>query len=98
MNDRKKPGVAFWATMVVVCLPIAYLLSFGPVCWISSHAGLGHFTLPRVYRPILEAMSSSRNVAHLFNWYAKAGARSGWSWVDVSDSAGPIWLWSEVGP
>jgi hypothetical protein len=35
MTDRKKPGVAFWAT-VVFALPVLYILSFGPACWIAS--------------------------------------------------------------
>ena len=30
MTDRKKPGVAFWATVVVVVVLVAYPLSFGP--------------------------------------------------------------------
>src|SRR5438045_1695812 len=35
-EDRKKPGVAFWATVVVVALPMLYVLSMGPVCrWYS---------------------------------------------------------------
>jgi hypothetical protein len=29
--DRKKPGVAFWATVVVVVGPLLYLLSIGPI-------------------------------------------------------------------
>jgi hypothetical protein len=33
MTSRKKPGVAFWATVVVVVALIGYPLSFGPVCW-----------------------------------------------------------------
>jgi hypothetical protein len=33
MNHRKKPGVTFWAAAVVVCLPLLYVLSFGPACW-----------------------------------------------------------------
>jgi hypothetical protein len=32
MTDRKKPGVAFWATVVVV-VALAYPLSFGPAVW-----------------------------------------------------------------
>jgi hypothetical protein len=31
MTDRKKPGVVFWAAVVVVCLPALYVASFGPV-------------------------------------------------------------------
>ena len=30
-SDRKKPGVAFWATVVVVVVLVAYPLSFGPI-------------------------------------------------------------------
>ena len=30
MTDRKKPGVAFWATVMVVVV-LAYVLSIGPV-------------------------------------------------------------------
>jgi hypothetical protein len=34
MKDRKKPGVAFWATVVVVVV-LAYVASFGPANWWS---------------------------------------------------------------
>ena len=37
MTSRKKPGVAFWAT-VAFSLPVLYVLSFGPVCWAISRA------------------------------------------------------------
>ena len=30
-SDRKKPGVAFWTTVVVVVLLVGYPLSFGGV-------------------------------------------------------------------
>ena len=35
-EPRKTPGVAFWATVVVVAL-LGYPLSFGPACWWSWH-------------------------------------------------------------
>ncbi len=35
MTSRKKPGVAFWATVVVVVVFVAYPLSAGPVSWIA---------------------------------------------------------------
>lgn len=35
MTSRKKSGVAFWATVVVV-IPILYFLSAGPVIWLSA--------------------------------------------------------------
>ena len=40
MTDPKKPGMAFWATVVVVVVLVAYPLSFGPACWILTHVEL----------------------------------------------------------
>jgi len=37
MSDRKKPGVAVWATVVVAC-QLLYPISFGPACWINSRS------------------------------------------------------------
>ena len=31
----KKPGVAFWATVVVAGL-VLYVASFGPACWLAA--------------------------------------------------------------
>ena len=38
-EPKKKPGVAFRATVVVVVVLMGYPLSFGPACWISSRTG-----------------------------------------------------------
>jgi hypothetical protein len=34
--ERKKPGVTFWATVVMVVTLVAYPLSFGPACWLCE--------------------------------------------------------------
>ena len=42
MSDRKKPGVAFWATVLTVSMigmPVAYALSIGPVDLILDWIG-----------------------------------------------------------
>jgi hypothetical protein len=43
----KKPGVAFWATVVVVVVLVAYPLSFGPACWITSR--LNRWMMPKIW-------------------------------------------------
>jgi hypothetical protein len=50
--DRKKPGVAFWATVVVVVVLLAYPLSFGPACWLGDRNVIPEFVLRFAYRPL----------------------------------------------
>jgi hypothetical protein len=56
MSDEcKKPGVVFWATVVVVVVPLLYVLSFGPACWwfpreVPSFHG-NWFVARQIYRP-----------------------------------------------
>src|SRR5262249_3491416 len=40
MTDRKKPGVAFWATVMVVVLLEAYPLSLGPNFWLAERGAI----------------------------------------------------------
>jgi hypothetical protein len=58
MTSRKKPGVAFWATVVVVAVLVAYPLSFGPACWLTSAMERGHGVVTAIYRPILWTVSN----------------------------------------
>src|SRR5262245_11357547 len=49
-----KPGMAFWATVVVVTALIGYPLSFGPVCWFAmpSEQEFAKLNGYPAYRPI----------------------------------------------
>jgi hypothetical protein len=40
MTSHKKPGVAFWATVVVVVV-LLYVASFGPACWLNERGFVG---------------------------------------------------------
>jgi hypothetical protein len=39
VTSAKKPGVAFWATVLVVVGLVAYPLSWGPSCWLYWKLG-----------------------------------------------------------
>ena len=54
-EPRKKPGVAFWATVVVV-VALAYPISFGPACWLTSRTKIGANAVPVIYRPMTALM------------------------------------------
>ncbi len=36
-EERKKPGVAFWATIALAVTLVAYPLSIGPAIWLRVH-------------------------------------------------------------
>jgi hypothetical protein len=55
MTDRKKPGVAFWATVAVVVVLVvlmAYPLSFGPASRLAQRRKLPEDAFVALYRPI----------------------------------------------
>jgi len=58
--SRKKPGVAFWATVVAVVF-VAYPFSFGPACWIESCVNCDGL-VESVYSPFVRAARRSTKV------------------------------------
>ena len=83
MTDRKKPGVAFWAIVVVVAVLIAYPLSLGPTCWIMHDATKPHEVVaPRLYWPLgwimSKCLASHRiSVLNAVTWYIGMGLPKG---------------------
>ncbi len=56
MTDRKKPGVAFWATVAMVGL-VLYVASFGPACWLVGRGFISSSAASFFYRPVLTNLS-----------------------------------------
>ena len=83
MTDRKKPGVAFWATVVLVVV-LMYPLSFGPACWLSQRVNSTRVAVSIAYPPLLElaldpeAIFDEKPIPSLLFAYAKLGAKWGW--------------------
>jgi hypothetical protein len=73
-SDRKKPGVAFWATVVVVVVLVAYPLSFGPACWISSRVKADEKFVNGFYQPVLRMTSGRQGwLQRVALWYSALG-------------------------
>ena len=85
MTSPKKPGVAFWASVVVVVGLIGYPLSFGPWCWIASRTAAHVCDVPRFYRPITFFAESSTAASTVIEWYANALAADEWELYDDGD-------------
>ena len=70
MISCKKPGVAFWATVVVVVALVAYPLSFGPVVWLTGRGYFRESTVSSVYRPVLWSTAHVESLGPGVDWWA----------------------------
>src|SRR5262245_36571618 len=72
-SDRKKPGVAFWATVVVVVV-LSYPISFGPTCWLVSLDAMPESAVraaSTVYAPLIRCAANERHsAAQALAWWA----------------------------
>jgi hypothetical protein len=69
----KRPGVAFWATVVVVVLTFLYPLSIGPVVWLADREMLPERVaepLAVIYFPLEYAAGTSNAATSVYAWYA----------------------------
>jgi hypothetical protein len=78
MGDKpKKPGWAFWATVVVVGF-LVYALSIGPAVWLLAHvvppAAVGFVLL--FYAPIVILAESTGPTKDLLQWYVHLWAEN----------------------
>jgi len=98
--SRSKPGVAFWATVVVVVL-VAYPLSFGPACWLAPHSETVHRCIHVLHYPILwMTLKTHREIAPgvfeegwldpCVQWYATCG-RNDDRFPALGQEGEPIW-------
>jgi hypothetical protein len=91
--DRKRPGVAFWATVLVVVALLLYVASFGPACWITSRLGIARARgMSIAYRPLTWGLADyvisdgviipkDTPLGILIRWYARLGAAGdSWDW------------------
>ncbi len=72
MTDRKKPGWAFWATVLTLFVPVLYVLSFGPAWWMASRGKLpAKGVAYAAFRPLIWATVRSQGP---LRWWADLGS------------------------
>jgi hypothetical protein len=77
MADRKKPGVAFWATVALVAVLVGYPLSAGPACWLTGRKYFRASTVNSFYRPVLWSASKAQPLKNALVWWGSLGLPDG---------------------
>jgi hypothetical protein len=65
MSEERKKPVWPWIAAVLIGLPVLYVASFGPACWIASRTGVCMSMLPVVYRPMTALLVIDDSVAEV---------------------------------
>ncbi|MBI3863307.1 MAG: hypothetical protein HY290_15555 [Planctomycetia bacterium] len=80
---------AKWTLADVVGVPVLYVLSFGPPCWIATRVSGEFSDAPLIYRPLTWTFKQSR-VGFAIQWYTELAAADGWRWypdIGVEETA-----------
>lgn len=92
MDERKKHGWAFWATVALIALPIGYVLSFGPACWIAAVPNAEWGGVPNrgmmIYWPLGWAWTT---IGPCLEWWAAAFVPAGSAVLLPTSSTGDQW-------
>jgi hypothetical protein len=66
---------AKWTLATVIGLPVLYVASFGPVCWVNERFGVGTNAIAVVYDPIIRLASEDVRVRRPVQSFATIGSR-----------------------
>ena len=73
--NRRERWAKRTAVGLIVGLPLLYVASFGPACWMIAADGARPAALPNLYLPISWAMSQSDAISNTLHSYALFGMR-----------------------
>ena len=91
---------AKWTLAAVVGVPMLYVATFGPWCWIVSHRAkeTGLVSVPAVFEPLTRSFREGL-FGDALEWYTKLGATDGSFWhadggLDPEDNSISFsWCW-----
>jgi hypothetical protein len=83
--DKERNPVWPWIATVLIGLPMLYVASFGPACWITSHLGRDDSTVETAYLPIFWAWDFlPKPIQSGLRSYGTLGAADGWGWIGTN--------------
>ena len=86
---------AKWTLATIIAVPLLYVLSFGPWCWISSRLSGEPRWIPLAYRPVTSIAAKASLTRRTLNWYAQILAPDGWGLVWMPHGDIYDWVWAQ---
>ena len=83
MTCSRMPTAGFWITVALVTVLLAYPISLGPACWISSRQRTSRSAeiVSYIYAPAIRACSRCpKFVLDFAWWYSEVGAANNYRW------------------
>jgi hypothetical protein len=79
MTDARKQPLWPWIVALLIGLPVLYVASFGPACWIISRARARQWNVlwaaaNFIYSPVLQVWNHEGTIPDAIDWYANLGA------------------------
>lgn len=93
VNRKERWAKRLMAT--IISLPVLYVASFGPACWITSRVNRGAPLVTAIYGPVVKKVPVPSVIAILTDQYSRLGASAGWRWGCVIGSED--WKWFDAG-
>jgi hypothetical protein len=93
----KRRSRRFWISAIPL-VPIFYVASFGPACWLTSRTNVGANFLPTLYLPIIVVWDidasfrglPNRPLHEALQWYTSVGADGEWMWF--GEGTDSVWI------
>ena len=84
MSDERRKPTWPWIIVVLLGLPVLYVASFGPACWLVRHRWISRSTAAHAYRPIIKYTRFTPAWAkHAIVWYGGRDDYYGHTFVDL---------------
>ena len=102
MSDDRKPLLP-WIVTLLIGLPVIYVASFGPACWLTDEAIVPDAVTHRVFGPLAWAAARCPNsIRHALVEYCEIGrpergfVGTGWIMIEVAHSDRRIGRWPRL--
>ena len=95
-DNNRKYSVWPWVVALLIGLPVLYVASIGPACWVTSRLRIGESAVTFVYGPVVNfaADSNCEFAVEFIHWWSGFESTGSYFWAYYPQKA--KWQWGIV--